>query len=57
MPKKDDIFAIEGLSELMKKGKKTGTISYAEIMDALQNVDLDPEQIEPRLRGASRSWN
>ncbi|HHT70130.1 MAG: RNA polymerase sigma factor RpoD [bacterium] len=46
MPKKDDIFAIEGLSELMKKGKKTGTISYAEIMDALQNVDLDPEQID-----------
>ncbi|NMA55769.1 MAG: RNA polymerase sigma factor RpoD [Firmicutes bacterium] len=46
MPKKDDILAIEGLSELMKKGKQTGAISYAEIMDTLQNVELDPEQID-----------
>ncbi|HKM39994.1 MAG TPA: RNA polymerase sigma factor RpoD [bacterium] len=46
MPKKDDIFAVEGLSELMKKGKKVGTISYAEIMDALQDIELSPEQID-----------
>ena len=46
MPKKDDILSIEGLSELIKAGKKTGTVSYAEIMDALQNVELDPEQID-----------
>ncbi|MGI6129088.1 MAG: RNA polymerase sigma factor RpoD [bacterium] len=46
MPKNDDLPNIEGLTELMKKGKKSGTVSYTEIMDTLQNVELDPEQID-----------
>ncbi|NLY50606.1 MAG: RNA polymerase sigma factor RpoD, partial [Firmicutes bacterium] len=32
--------------ELIKKGKKQGSLTYAEIMDALQNVDLDADQID-----------
>ncbi|HHY92005.1 MAG TPA: RNA polymerase sigma factor RpoD, partial [Firmicutes bacterium] len=51
MPKKDDLPAIEGLAELLKKGKKRGSLTYTEIMDALQNVELDAEQID-RIYGA-----
>ncbi|MDK2882434.1 MAG: polymerase primary sigma factor [Bacillota bacterium] len=46
MPKKDDLPAIEGLAELLKKGKKRGSLTYTEIMDALQNVELDADQID-----------
>jgi len=37
---------IESLEELINKGKKQGNLSYREIMDALQDVDLTPEQID-----------
>jgi RNA polymerase primary sigma factor len=46
VPKKDDLPAIEGLAELLKKGKKRGSLTYTEIMDALQNVELDADQID-----------
>ncbi len=34
------------IKELLDKGKKKGMLSYKEIMDALQEIELDPEQIE-----------
>jgi RNA polymerase primary sigma factor len=37
---------VEGIKELVEKGKKRGVLSYAEIMDALQGVELTPEQID-----------
>ena len=37
---------IEGVKELIEKGKKSGTLTYQEIMDALQGVELTPEQID-----------
>lgn len=37
---------IESLDALIEKGKKKGALTYQEIMDALQDVDLSPEQID-----------
>lgn len=37
---------IKGVKELIKKGKKTGSISTDEIADALQEIDLTAEQID-----------
>jgi len=34
------------LKELIEHGKRKGTLTYREIMDALQNVELSPEQID-----------
>ncbi len=34
------------IKELLDKGKKKSMLSYKEIMDALQEIELDPEQIE-----------
>lgn len=34
------------VKELIERGKKKGVLSYAEIMDALEELDLEPEQIE-----------
>ncbi|MDI7246587.1 MAG: RNA polymerase sigma factor RpoD [Bacillota bacterium] len=34
------------LRELIELGRKKGTLTYREIMDALQNVELSPEQID-----------
>jgi len=34
------------VKQLIEKGKKSGTLTYKEIMDALEEVDLSPEQIE-----------
>ena len=31
---------------LLEKGKKKGMLSYQEITDALEEIDLDPKQIE-----------
>lgn len=41
-----DVNQIEGVQELVEKGKKNGTLTYAEIMNSLQGVDLNPEQID-----------
>ncbi|MBO8128647.1 MAG: RNA polymerase sigma factor RpoD [Peptococcaceae bacterium] len=38
--------AKQHLQELMEKGKKNGVLTYNEIMDELQDVDLSPEQID-----------
>lgn len=34
------------IKELIEKGKAKGVLTYKEIMDALEEVDLEPEQIE-----------
>lgn len=41
-----DVLNVEHVQELIARGKKQGLISYREIMDALQEVDLTPEQID-----------
>ena len=37
---------IEGIKELVAKGKRRGVISYREIMDTLEQVDLSTDQID-----------
>ncbi len=34
------------VKELVERGKKRGSLTYSEIMDALQGVDLTPDQID-----------
>ncbi|MHB9144163.1 MAG: RNA polymerase sigma factor RpoD [Symbiobacteriia bacterium] len=46
MASKQDIAKIDGVKELIAKGKKRGVLTYAEIMDTLQGVELSPEQID-----------
>ncbi|ADG83144.1 RNA polymerase sigma factor RpoD [Thermincola potens] len=41
-----DIIQVEGVQELIENGKKRGILTYTEIMNTLQNVDLNPEQID-----------
>lgn len=41
----DDLI-LEGVKELIEKGKKRGVLTYNEIMDSLQGTDLTPEQID-----------
>lgn len=36
----------ENIRELIEKGKKRGTLTYTEIMDSLQSIDLTSEQID-----------
>ncbi|HHW56973.1 MAG TPA: RNA polymerase sigma factor RpoD [Clostridia bacterium] len=36
----------EAITELINKGKKTGMLTYNEIMDSLEEIDLNPDQIE-----------
>ncbi|MDD4169558.1 MAG: RNA polymerase sigma factor RpoD [Desulfotomaculaceae bacterium] len=42
---KDEI-KIECFKELIEKGKKNGVLTYHEIMDSLQGIDITPEQID-----------
>lgn len=42
-PRQPDIPEIK---ELIERGKRKGTLTYREIMDALQNVELSPDQID-----------
>jgi RNA polymerase primary sigma factor len=37
---------INGVKELIQKGKKRGILTYREIMDTLQGVEMTPEQID-----------
>lgn len=37
---------VDSIKELIEKGKKRGTLTYTEIMDGLQGIDLTPEQID-----------
>lgn len=41
-----EIASIESVSNLIERGKKQGMISYREIMDALQDIELSPDQID-----------
>lgn len=46
MSNREDLAEIEGLNELVAKGKKQGVLTYKEIMDTLQEVELTPDQID-----------
>lgn len=41
-----DLIQIDGVQELIDKGKKRGILTYTEIMNGLQGVELNPEQID-----------
>lgn len=43
---KDKSAKMQIVKKLIEKGKKSGTLTYKEIMDELDEVDLSPEQIE-----------
>jgi RNA polymerase primary sigma factor len=43
---KDKSAKMQVVKKLIEKGKKTGTLTYKEIMDELDEIDLSPEQIE-----------
>ncbi len=43
---KDKNTKMSFVKQLIEKGKKNGTLTYKEIMDALEEIDLVPEQIE-----------
>ncbi|OOM06713.1 RNA polymerase sigma factor SigA [Clostridium saccharobutylicum] len=44
--KKDKNAKMAAVKELLDKGKKTGSLTYKEIMEAMDHIDLSPEQIE-----------
>lgn len=44
MSRKD--LRVEEVQDLVDKGKKKGSLTYTEIMDALQDVELSTEQID-----------
>lgn len=43
---KDKGAKMQLVKRLIEKGKKSGTLTYKEIMDELEEIDLSPEQIE-----------
>lgn len=46
MQPKDKSAKMQLVKNLIEKGKKSGTLTYKEIMDELEEIDLSPEQIE-----------
>ena len=44
--KDSDQNRVEKVNELIQRGKARSALTYAEIMDALQNVEMTPEQID-----------
>lgn len=44
--KKDKNSKMVAVKELIDKGKKNGSLTYKEIMETLEHIDLSPEQIE-----------
>ncbi|TCL61540.1 RNA polymerase primary sigma factor [Hydrogenispora ethanolica] len=46
MGKEKTLPNIEGIKELIAKGKRKGALSYHEIMDALEQVELNSDQID-----------
>ncbi len=46
MGKEKTLPNIEGIKELIAKGKRKGALSYREIMDALEQVELNTDQID-----------
>lgn len=45
-PMNNEELSKEAITELINKGKKTGMLTYNEIMDSLEEIDLNPDQIE-----------
>lgn len=46
-----EVVSIENVNNLIERGKKQGMISYREIMDALQDIELSPDQIDEIYEG------
>ena len=46
MNKKNENQKVESVKELIDRGKKRGMLTYNEIMDTLEEVDLDKDQVE-----------
>ena len=46
LSKKEETINIDAVNELIARGKKRGMLTYREIMDSLQDVELLPEQID-----------
>lgn len=45
-PVSDEELKIESVKALLQKGKKKGSLTYKEIMDSLQGIELNPDQID-----------
>ncbi|CAB1129611.1 RNA polymerase major sigma-43 factor (sigma-A) [Candidatus Hydrogenisulfobacillus filiaventi] len=43
---KVDVQQLDAVKDLIRRGRERGKLSYGEIMDALQSIDLPPEQID-----------
>lgn len=41
-----DAASLDAISKLLDKGKKTGVLTYNEIMESLQSVDMSPDEID-----------
>ena len=46
-----EVISLENVNELIERGKKQGMLTYREIMDALQDVELSPDQIDEIYEG------
>lgn len=46
MDNKRDLLKLVEVEDLLERGKEKGSLTYEEIMDALEEVDLEPEDIE-----------
>lgn len=46
MSKEKTLPNMENIKELIQKGKRQGIISYREIMDAFEHIELSPDQID-----------
>jgi len=53
--KERDIQSVEGIKELIAQGRRKGTLTYAEIMNALEKVELSPEEIDEVYEALSRN--
>ena len=43
---KNDTLKMTYIKELVEKGKKNGMLTYKEIMDSLEEIEMDPDQID-----------
>ncbi|HEX2953300.1 MAG TPA: RNA polymerase sigma factor region1.1 domain-containing protein, partial [Bacillota bacterium] len=54
MNKEKDIQNIEGIKELIARGRRKGVITYREIMNTLEQVELSPDEIDDVYEALSR---
>lgn len=54
MNKEKDIQNMEGIKELVARGRRKGVITYREIMNALEQVELSPDEIDDVYEVLSR---